>query len=203
MGAAQQKECCRETHALCARLVELACATALSAALAVARAVQRAMRYASIVAAAVRAVLVPSRVHHSSAIHYSAAVTETPSRQQPSPARGSARLGRREESSAGARRRRSVPLLLLMGDVTGRAGVGTQPSVRSLRPLYTSPTPSRSPPTPVAARSASLLVDTATDGSQLHPGRPSRHLEGAHGRRRRGGCGATGRSGETGLRGFR
>ena len=57
------------------------------------------MRYASIVAAAVRAVLVPSRVHHSSAIHYSAAVTETPSRQQPSPARGSARRRRREESS--------------------------------------------------------------------------------------------------------
>ena len=165
-------------------------------------AAQRAMHYASSRRRSRAAVLVPSRVRHSSAIA-SGPVTETTGRQQPSPARGSARLGRREESSAGARRRRSVPLLLLMGDVTGRAGVGTQPSVRSLRPLYTSPTPSRSPPTPVAARSASLLVDTATDGSQLHPGRPSRHLEGAHGRRRRGGCGATGRSGETGLRGFR
>ena len=68
MGAAQQKECCRETHALCARLVELAFATALSAALAVARTVQRAMRYVSSRRRSRAAVLVPSRVRHSSAI---------------------------------------------------------------------------------------------------------------------------------------
>ena len=176
--------------------------SAVSAALAVARAVQiDALREQSSPQPCLQFLcsLAPQQCHFASA---SVAET-TQGGSQPSPARGSARLGRREESSAGARRRRSVPLLLLMGDVTGGAGVGTQPSVRSLRPLYTSPTPSRSPPTPVAARSASLLVDTATDGSQLHPGRPSRHLEGAHGRRRRGGCGATGRSGETGLRGFR
>ena len=61
---------------------------------------QRSGRCATpaVVAAAVLAIRVPSRVRHSSAIA-SGPVTETTRRQQPSPGRGSARRRRREESS--------------------------------------------------------------------------------------------------------
>ena len=73
--------------------------SAVSAALAVARAVQRAMRYASSRRRSRAAVLVPSRCQPAVPIA-SGPVTETTRRQQPSPARGSARLGRGEVSSA-------------------------------------------------------------------------------------------------------
>ena len=97
-----------------------------------------------------------------------------------------------------------LPLLRVCcwGDVTGRAECGLQPSARALRHGHNSPTPSRSrrPLNTVAARSASAVFDMTVDraSAHLHPGRPSRRLAKARGRRRRGGCGATGGAGSGG-----
>ena len=142
----------------------------------------------------------------------SASVTETTRRQQPSPAGGSARRGRREESSAGARRRRGAPASAAGAEGTYRRAelsVGHSrvhglcaPCTprRRHRGVAAAPHMSQRARPPAVGHCHGRSQRTAAPGT-----RPSRRLARAHGRRRRGGCCATGRSGETkrGLREFR
>ena len=149
--------------------------SALSAALAVARAAQRAMRYASSRRRSRAAVLVPSRCQPAVPIA-SGPVTETTTTRRHnggSRAPGSVRLGRREESSAGARRRRSAPawpLQVACGRPTpvGRAPVpkwtGTPPCLRRREESSAPDAVAVAGGTPTRATGLSLrsLADTAS-----------------------------------------
>ena len=134
---------------------------------------QRSERCATpaVVAAAVLQCLCSSRVRHSSAILSASETTQGGS--QPSPARGSARLGRREESSAGARRRRRAlawPLQMARGRPTWQPPPVPKWTPPCLRRWEDSPPPRRRRGVASADGGCQWLVALASVQSQ-----PSAH----------------------------